>query len=84
MPVGHIWKFDLEKAFNLDFGVKCNVSKIRIEHVMLKFLATTQNTRSKAWSDTEMKYRAPEAEMFAVVTYVEKYKAYLGSEPFKL
>ena len=45
VPVGHIWKFDLEKTFSLDFGVKCNFSKIRIEHVMLKFLAKTENTR---------------------------------------
>ena len=35
-------------------------------------------------SDTEMKYGAPKAEIFAVVTFVEKYRAYLGSEPFKL
>ena len=35
-------------------------------------------------SDTEMKYGAPKAEMFAVVTFVEKYRAYLGSAPFKL
>ena len=35
-------------------------------------------------SDTEMKYGAPKAEMFAVVTFVEKYCAYLGSAPFKL
>ena len=39
---------------------------------------------SKVSSDTEMKYGAPKAEMFAVVTFVEKYMAYLGSEPFKL
>ena len=39
---------------------------------------------SKVLSDTETKYGAPKAEMFAVVTFVEKYKAYLGSEPFKL
>ena len=39
---------------------------------------------SKALSDTEMKYGAPKAEMFAVVTFVEKYRAYLGSEQFKL
>ena len=32
----------------------------------------------------EMKYGAPKAEMFAVVTFVEKYRAYLGSEPFEL
>ena len=37
-----------------------------------------------ALSDTEMKYGAPKAEMFAVVTLVEKYRAYLGSAPFKL
>ena len=35
----------------------------------------------KVLSDTEMKYGA---EMFAAVTFVEKYSAYLGSEPFKL
>ena len=39
---------------------------------------------SKVLSDTEMKYDAPKAEMFAVVTFVEKYRAYLGSTPFKL
>ena len=39
---------------------------------------------SKVLSDTEMKYGAPKAEMFAVVTFVEKYRAYLGSAPFKL
>ena len=35
-------------------------------------------------SDTEMKYGAPKAEIFAVVTSVEKYRAFLGSAPFKL
>ena len=39
---------------------------------------------SKSLSDTEMKYGAPKAEMFAVFTFVEEYKAYLGNEPFKL
>ena len=39
---------------------------------------------SKVLSDTEMKYGAPKAEMFTVVTFVEKDRAYLGSEPFKL
>ena len=39
---------------------------------------------SKVFSDTEMKYGAPKAEMFAVVTFVEKYRAYLGSAPYKL
>ena len=39
---------------------------------------------SKVLSDTEMKYGAPKAEMFAVVTFAEKYRAYLGSAPFKL
>ena len=35
-------------------------------------------------SKTEMKYGAPKAEMFAVITFVEKYRAYLGSAPFNL
>ena len=39
---------------------------------------------SKVLNDTEMKYGAPKAEMFAVITFVEKYRAYLGSAPFKL
>ena len=39
---------------------------------------------SKVLSDTEMKYGAPKAEMFAVVNFVEKYRAYLGSASFKL
>ena len=39
---------------------------------------------SKVLSDTEMKYGAPKAEKFAVITFVEKYRAYLGSAPFKL
>ena len=39
---------------------------------------------SKVLSDTEMKYGAPKAEMFAVVTFVEKYRACLGSVPFKV
>ena len=39
---------------------------------------------SKVLSDTEMKYGAPKAGMFAVITFVEKYRAYLGSAPFKL
>ena len=39
---------------------------------------------SKVSSDTKMKYGAPKAEMFAVVTFVEEYRAYLGSAPFKL
>ena len=39
---------------------------------------------SRVLSDTEMKYGAPKAEMFAVVAFVEKYRAYLGNAPFKL
>ena len=39
---------------------------------------------SKVLSDTEMKYGAPKAEMLAVVTFVENYRVYLCSEPFKL
>ena len=31
-----------------------------------------------------MKYGAPKAEEFAVVTFVEKYRAYLGSAPLNL
>ena len=38
---------------------------------------------SKVLSDTEMKYGAPKAEMFAMIIFVEKW-AYLGSAHFKL
>ena len=40
--VGHIWKFDLEQHKKHDFGVKGNLSKIRIGHVMLMFFAITE------------------------------------------
>ena len=42
------------------------------------------HTAAKVLSDTEMKYGAPKAEMFAVVTFVEKYRAYLGSAPLQV
>ena len=38
---------------------------------------------SKVLNDTEMKYGAPK-EMFAEITFVQKYRAYFGSAPFKL
>ena len=39
---------------------------------------------SKILSDTEMKYGAPKAEKFAVIFFVGKNRAFLGSGPFKL
>ena len=45
----------LRKMFSLDFGVKCNFSKIRIEHVMLKCLATTENIRKIRSEDSNYK-----------------------------
>ena len=38
---------------------------------------------SKVLSDIEMKYGEPKAKMFAVVKFVETYREYLGSAPFK-
>ena len=50
VPVGHIWKFDLErskkKTFN--FGVKFNFSKFRMEPVMHDFLAITENQKKRS------------------------------------
>ena len=46
MSNGHNWKFDLEKYEQRNLGVKYNLSKIRIEPVMLNFLATTENLRN--------------------------------------
>ena len=46
MPVGHIRKFDLERSKKtLDFGVKFNFSKIRMEPVMHDFLAITESQK---------------------------------------
>ena len=39
---------------------------------------------SRVLKDTEMKYGEPKAEKFAVISFVEKYRAYLVSAPFKL
>ena len=39
---------------------------------------------SKVLSNTEMKYGAPKAEIFAVVTFKENYCVYMGSATFKL
>ena len=44
----------------------------------------TDSLRSKVLSDTEMKNGAPKAQLFAIVTFEEKCRAYLGSKPFKL
>ena len=46
MPVGHIWKFDLEEHELQDFGRKFSFSKIRMEPVMLNFLAKTENIKN--------------------------------------
>ena len=46
MPVGHIWKFDLEQYEQCNFGVNYNFSKNLIEPVMLNFLATAENLRN--------------------------------------
>ena len=48
MPVGHIWKFDLEEYKLHNFGRNFNFSKIRIEPVMLNFLAKTENLRNRS------------------------------------
>ena len=40
--------------------------------------------KSKVLIHTEMKYEAPKSEMILVVTFVENYRAYLGSKPVKL
>ena len=48
MPVGHIWKIDLEQCGEKhDFAVKMKFSKIRIAHVILNFLAKTENIRNE-------------------------------------
>ena len=39
---------------------------------------------SKVLSDTETTYGAQKPEIFVVINFVEKYRAYLGSAPFKL
>ena len=46
VPVGHTWKLDLDEYKLRNFGMKINFSKIRIEPVMLNFLAKTENLRN--------------------------------------
>ena len=45
----------LRKTFSLDFEVKSNFSKTRIEHIMHKFLATTENIRKIRSEDLNFK-----------------------------
>ena len=45
VPVGHFWKFDLEKHETRNFGRKFNFSSFRMEPVMPNVLATTENIR---------------------------------------
>ena len=47
VPVGHVRKFDLEQYESRNFGRKFDFSKIRIEPVMLNFLAETKNLRNR-------------------------------------
>ena len=47
VPVGHIWKFDLEEHEIRKFGKKFNFSKFRMEPVMLNFLTKTKNLRKR-------------------------------------
>ena len=56
VPVGHIWKFDLEEHETHGFEMKFNFSKIRMEPVMLSFLATTENIEYKIRT-TELQLR---------------------------
>ena len=65
---------------------KCAVLTVSTVPMSTKTLTATgrRHNGSKVLSDTEMKYGAPKAEMFAVVTFVGKYRAYLGRAPFKL
>ena len=46
VPVGHIWKFDLEGYKLRNFGMKFKFSKNRNEPVMHNFLAKTENLRN--------------------------------------
>ena len=41
----YLVKFDLEQLLVLVFGCNAIFSKFRIEHVMLKFRATTESTK---------------------------------------
>ena len=69
VPVGHIWKFDLGQRKKHDFGVKWNFSKIRFEHVMLKFLATTENIRRNELQSRESSRKNSWKLLFAISRY---------------
>ena len=49
-----------------------------------KDLSPSPCLREEDLSNTETKYGEPNAEMLAVITFVEKYGAYLWSAPLKL
>ena len=48
VPVGHIWKFDLEEYEIRSFVMKFNFSKIRIEPVMLNFSRQLKTSEKKS------------------------------------
>ena len=56
VPVGQIWKFDLEEHEIRGFGMKLHFFKFRMESVMLSFLATTENIKYKIRT-TELQLR---------------------------
>ena len=79
MPVGHIWKFDLEEYEIRGFGMKINFSKTRIKPVMLSFLATTENIKNKIRT-TELQLRESDRKnsgklLFAISEIIIKHES---------
>ena len=73
------------------YGLDTNASVVAISGILHqgrqwngRTVLCTNAYGSKVLSDTEMKCCPPKAEMFAVLTFVEKYRAYLGIAPFNL
>ena len=56
-----IGSLTLRKMFSLDFGVKCNFSKIRIEQVMLNFLAKNQKNKIRRF-ELQSRERSPKSQ----------------------
>ena len=82
------WSGEAQAAFKIIKRELCEASAVAISGILHQEQEWNERTvlrpiaySSKVLSDLEVKYGTPKAEMFAVVTFVEKYRAYSGVLP---